>query len=208
MAENKLYPIFLKLDNRLVVIVGGGMIALQKLVGLVSSNAKLVVIAPQIMDEIRELEGEFPYKSNIKFIEREYQFGDEKDAFVVIAATDSQELNRGIANRCRDQGILVNAVDDPEYCDFYVPSIAQVGELKIAISSGGSAPSLAQKIRKDLEQLLVEKYARLVPIISEFRKVVQDRIPGQQNFARRARLIRWYTDRIFKKLDQGELLNV
>jgi precorrin-2 dehydrogenase/sirohydrochlorin ferrochelatase len=208
MSENKLYPIYLKLDGKLVVVVGGGLVALQKLIGLINSEARIVVIAPTIIKEIRDLEGEFPFKRNIKFIEREYQFGDEKDAFMLIAATDIPGLNSSIANRCRDQGVLVNSVDEPKYCDFYVPSIAQAGELKIAISSNGSAPSVSQKIRKDLEKLLEKKYSRLIPVIREFRAVVHTRIPGQENFARRAKLIRWYTDRVFKKLDQEELINV
>ncbi|MFN9953130.1 MAG: hypothetical protein ACK55I_08520, partial [bacterium] len=87
------------------------------------------------------------------------------------------------------------------------PSIAEDGEIKIAISSNGHAPSVSQKIRKDLEQLLKLKYSKLIPLISEFRKKVHSKIPGQLNFNRRAKLIRWYTDRIFKKIDKGELVN-
>jgi precorrin-2 dehydrogenase/sirohydrochlorin ferrochelatase len=207
MTGNKLYPIFLKLHNKTVLVIGGGFIALQKLIGLINTEARIIVIAPTIIDEVRAFEGEFPFKRNIKFVEREYEFGDEKGAFIVIAATNISELNNTIANRCRDQGILVNSVDEPDYCDFYVPSIAEDGEIKIAISSNGHAPSVSQKIRKDLEQLLKLKYSKLIPLISEFRKKVHAKIPGQLNFNRRARLIRWYTDRIFKKIDKGELVN-
>jgi precorrin-2 dehydrogenase/sirohydrochlorin ferrochelatase len=207
MTSNKLYPVFLKLNNKTILVIGGGFIALQKLIGLINTEARIIVIAPNIIDEVRALEGEFPFKRNIKFIEREYQFGDEKGAFVVIAATNISELNNTIANRCRDQGILVNSVDEPDYCDFYVPSIAEDGELKIAISSNGQAPSVSQKIRKDLERLLKMKYSRLIPVISNFRKIVHQKIPGQTNFNRRAKLIRWYTDRIFQKIDRGESLD-
>jgi precorrin-2 dehydrogenase/sirohydrochlorin ferrochelatase len=207
MPGNKLYPIFLKLNNKSILVIGGGFIALQKLIGLINTEARIIVIAPTIIDEVRALEGEFPFKRNIKFIAREYEFGDEKGAFIVIAATNISELNNTIANRCRDQGILVNSVDEPDYCDFYVPSIAEDGEIKIAISSNGHAPSVSQKIRKDLEQLLKLKYSKLIPLISEFRKKVHAKIPGQLNFNRRAKLIRWYTDRIFKKIDKGELVN-
>jgi precorrin-2 dehydrogenase/sirohydrochlorin ferrochelatase len=208
MTSNKLYPIFLKLSNKNILIIGGGFIALQKLIGLINTDAKITVIAPTIIEEVRNLEGEFPFKRNIKFIEREYEFGDEKGAFMVISATNISELNNTIANRCRDQGILVNSVDEPDYCDFYVPSIAEHGEIKIAISSNGKAPSVSQKIRKDLELELKTKYSKLIPLISEFRKKVHQKIPGQMNFNRRAKLIRWYTDRIFKKIDKGDLANV
>jgi len=180
------------------LIVGGGFIAYQKLISLINTEAKLVVIAPQIIDEVRQLEGEFPYKRNIQFIEREYEFGDEKNAFIVIAATNIEELNNMIANRCRDQGILTNSVDQPEYCDFDLPSIIDSGAIKVAINTNGQTPSVTQKIRKDLQSIIDRDYKKLIPIISDFREIVNQKIPGEQNLKRRAKLIRWFTDRIFK----------
>jgi siroheme synthase-like protein len=196
---NKLYPIFLKLKEKKVLIVGGGMIALQKLVSLLNTEAYITVIAPTIIDEVRACRGEFPDIRSIKFIERDYQFGDEKDFCLVIAATNIPELNNSIANRCRDQGILVNSVDQAEYCDFYVPSIIDAGDIKIAISTNGKAPSVAQKIRKDLENIIRVKYLSLVDIIHEFREKVQSKIIGEDNVLRRSKLIRWYTDRVFRE---------
>ena len=136
-AANPLYPVFMKLTGKRVLLIGGGSIAAQKLRGLIHTDAQLEVIAPTITDEVRALRGDFPHIRYIKFTEREYEFGDEREAFLVIAATDLPELNRSIANRCRDQMILVNAVDDPENCDFYVPSLIETGSLKIAISTNG-----------------------------------------------------------------------
>lgn len=200
---NKLYPIFLKLKNKTVIIVGGGLIAYQKLLSLIETEAKLIIIAPCIIDEIYALEGVFPNKRNIKFIERDYQIGDEKNAFLVIAATQVSELNNSIANRCQDQGILVNSVDQADYSDFYVPSIIHQNDLKIAISTNGKAPSVSQKIRLDLTSIVEKRYQGLIPLISEFREKVQAKILGQENFARRSRLIRWFTERQFRKLHES-----
>lgn len=201
MSQNLLYPIFLKLKDKQVLVVGGGFIAYQKLIGLINTEAKLTVIAPTIIDEVRELDGEFPYKRNINFIERDYEWDDEKDFFMVIAATDLPELNNAISNRCRDQGILVNSVDEPDYCDFYVPSIVDSGDIKIGISTDGKAPSVAQKLRKDIQGFIGVKYANLVNVISEFRAKVKAKILGEENFKRRAKLIRWFTERAFKSAD-------
>lgn len=203
--SNKLYPIFLKLKDKKVLIIGGGMIALQKLIGLVNTEAKITVIAPSIIDEVRACEGEFPNKRKIEFVEREYEWGDEQGCFLVIAATSVPDMNNAIANRCRDQGILVNSVDEPEHCDFYVPSIVEKKEIKIAISTNGEAPSVAQRMRLDLEKNFVDKYSMLIPIISEFRNKVKTKISSEKDFARRSRLIRWFTDRQFRKLEKDLL---
>lgn len=197
--NNKLYPIFLKLQNKKVLIIGGGLIALQKLVTLLDTEASITLIAPTIIDEIYDCKGEFPNIRPIKFIERDYEFGDEKGFDLVIAATNVNELNNSIANRCRDQNILVNSVDEPDYCDFYVPSIVTTGDIKIAISTNGKAPSVAQKIRLELEKLVERRYLDLLDQVTSFREKVKSKISGQENFNRRAKLIRWYTDRIFKK---------
>lgn len=175
------------------------MIALQKLQGLLKTRAELVVIAPVICNEVWACRGEFPNKRKISFIERDYQYGDEKDAFLVVAATDLPELNNQIANRCRDQMILVNSVDEPEHCDFYVPSIIEAGDIKVGISTNGKAPAVAQRMRLDLQALIKERYQDCVTKVSAFRKLAHAKWTGQEFFARKAKLIRWFTDRILKR---------
>lgn len=207
LSSNPLFPIFLKLKQKKVLVVGGGLIALQKLQGLVDTEAELFVIAPSIMPELRALEGVFPNKRKIEFIEREYQLGDESGFFMVIAATDLPELNNSISLRCQDQMILVNSVDEPDYCDFYVPSIAAAGDIKVAISTNGKAPAIAQRLRLDLEPLISGVYLRVLEQVQSFREAVKSKIQGDQ-FARRARLIRWFTERTFKKLLQKKTCNI
>ena len=202
--ENPLYPIFLKLDNKKVLIIGGGLIALQKLKGLLNTEAKITIIAPHIIDDIKDARGEFPNIRKIEFIERDYAYGDELSAFMVIAATDNPEINNMIATRCRDQMILANSVDQPEFCDFYVPSIIESGSIKVAISTNGKAPSVARKLREDLSSLIEERYKNLVEIVNEFRLKIQKKIIAEENFPRRMKLINWFTERAFKKLSNAE----
>jgi precorrin-2 dehydrogenase / sirohydrochlorin ferrochelatase len=199
MNQNLLYPIFLKLKDRQVLVVGSGMVAYQKLIALINTEAKLTVIAPIISDEVRDLDGEFPNKRNIKFLEREYEWGDEKDFFLVITATDIMELNYSIANRCRDQGILVNCADSTEHCDFYIPSVVESGDVKVAISTNAKAPSVAQKLRKDLQGFVGVKYAHMVSIISEFREKVHEKYSGHENSKKRTQLLRRFTERVMKE---------
>lgn len=198
MNQNLLYPIFLKLKDKQVLVVGGGFTAYQKLIGLINTDAKITLLAPTVIDEVRELDGEFPFKRHIKFIERDYEWGDEKDFFLVIAATDIPDLNNSISNRCRDQGILVNSVDEPDHCDFYVPSIVDSGSIKIAISTDGKAPSVAQKLRKDIQGFIGVKYANLVNVISGFRDKVRTKYSGEADSKRRMKLVRWFTERVFR----------
>lgn len=205
MNQNLLYPIFFKLKDKQVLVIGGGLIAYEKLLGLINTEAKLTVIAPEISKEVYELEGEFPYKRNIKFIEREYEWGDEKDFFIVFAATDIYEVNNAIANRCHDQGIIVNSVDQPDHCDFYVPSIVDSGDIKIAISTNGKAPSVAQRLRLDLQAFIGTKYANLVKIISEFRNKVHEKYQNPQDNKKRMKLVRWFTDRILKSMEASKV---
>ena len=101
--------------------------------------------------------------------------------------------------------ILANSVDQPDYCDFYVPSIIDSGSIKIGISTNGKAPSVAQKLRKDLATLVEMKYKGLIEIVNEFRLKVKNKILGEENFERRAKLIRWFTKRSFRRLRDERL---
>ena len=198
MAENLLYPIFLKLEGRKVLVIGGGFIAFQKLTSLIQTKAKLTVIAPNIIEEIRELDGEFPYKRYIDFIERDYDWGDEKDAFMVIAATNIPELNLSILNRCKDQLILASSVDHPEESDFFVPSIASQSDIKIAISTNGKAPGLAQGLRKIIQNNLLAHYAKRVPLVYSFRERIKEKYSDNK---KRNKLIRQFTQRQLRRIE-------
>ena len=149
-----LYPIFLKLEGKKVLIVGGGQIAEEKLFGVLRSANDVTVVAPQISEKIQA----WAKQGLLRHLAAEYRPGMARDYFLVIAATDSREVNQAVYEEAKEAGILCNAVDDPENCDFYAPAVVNRGEFQIAISTGGNSPALAQKVRKELEQQYGPEY--------------------------------------------------
>lgn len=150
-----LFPIFLKLEGRTVLVVGAGIIAEQKLGGLVSARAEIHVVAPEASVAIREL----AHNRKLSWSQREFQSLDLTGVFLVIAATGNPAVNERIFREADARGVLCNAVDEPERCHFYYGSVVQRGDLQIAISTAGHSPALAQRIRKQLEQEFDNAYA-------------------------------------------------
>lgn len=139
------YPIFLDIEGKKCVVIGGGNVAKRKIKGLLRAKANVVVISPDLDNEL---------KNRVLWIGREYKDGDLEDAFIAIAATNNKEVNQMVYNEAEMKGILVNIVDNPDLCRFIVPSIIKRDDFTIAISSGGKDPSLSKKIRLTLEERL------------------------------------------------------
>jgi siroheme synthase-like protein len=149
-----LFPIFVKLEGRLVVVVGGGEIAAGKIEGLLRAGARLRVIAP----EVHTLFAEPIRNRKIDWLPRKFASGDLDGATLVIAATSAAGVNASVFREAETRGILCNAVDDIENCHFYYGSIVQRGDLQIAISTNGKSPALAQRLRRELEQQFGPEY--------------------------------------------------
>jgi siroheme synthase-like protein len=149
-----LFPIFVKLEGRLVVVVGGGEIAAGKIDGLLRAGARVRVIAPEVHASFAE-----PIRNRkIEWVPRKFEAGDISDATLVIAATSTPGVNASVFREAEARGILCNAVDDIEKCHFYYGSIVQRGDLQIAISTNGKSPALAQRLRQELEQQFGPEY--------------------------------------------------
>ncbi len=149
-----LFPIFVKLEGRLVVVVGGGEIAAGKIDGLLRAGAGVRVIAPEVHASFVE-----PIRSRkIEWIPRKFQPADLAGAALAIAATSAPGVNGAVYREAEARGILCNAVDDIENCHFYYGSIVQRGDLQIAISTNGKSPALAQRLRQELEQQFGPEY--------------------------------------------------
>jgi len=145
-----LFPMFLKLTARRCVVVGAGTIAEGKIESLLQAEAQVTVVAPEALPRVREwAEG-----GDITWVRREYGEGDLAGAFLAVAATATPEVNRAVFAEAQERGVLINAVDDPPFCDFYFPSIVKRGELQIAISTAGESPALAQRLRKEINAAL------------------------------------------------------
>jgi precorrin-2 dehydrogenase/sirohydrochlorin ferrochelatase len=168
-----LYPIFLKLEHRKVLIVGGAAIAEQKLEGVLRSARDVTVIAPQVTEAIAR----WTREGRIKHLEKEYRAGMAKGYFLVIAATDSESVNRAVYEEARASGALANAVDDPDYCSFFAPAVVNRGEFQIAISTGGASPALAQRVRKELELRYGPEYGPWTAWLGRTRAALRQALP-------------------------------
>ncbi|GAC1423793.1 MAG: bifunctional precorrin-2 dehydrogenase/sirohydrochlorin ferrochelatase [Acidobacteriaceae bacterium] len=145
-----LFPIFLKLTGRPCLVVGAGNLGESKIESLQAANARVTVIAPRASQRIVAL----AEAGEVLWHQREYAPGDVAGQFLVVAATDAPEVNRAVFAEAEAANILINAVDDPPFCDFYFPSVVRRGDLQIAISTAGASPALAQRLRKEINAIL------------------------------------------------------
>ena len=141
-----LYPVYLKLEHQPCLVVGGGRVAERKVERLLKSGAKVTVVSPELTPELEKWSRE----KKITWIPRTFNAADAKTAFLTIAATDDETINRLVESNVRTMKRLVNVVDVPEQCNFYVPSIVERGDLMIAISTNGKSPSLARFLKEKL----------------------------------------------------------
>ena len=149
-----LFPIFLKLTGRRCLVIGAGNLAESKIESLRAANAAVTVIAPEARDRIVDLAA----SGELTWHQREYSPGDianpQPSWFLVVTATNIPVVNRAVYQEATSADILCNAVDDPPFCDFYFPSVVRRGDLQIAISTAGSSPALAQRLRKEINAQL------------------------------------------------------
>ena len=150
-----LFPMFLNLESRSCLVVGAEMIAESKIRSLLAAGAKVRVIAPEARKSVEEWARAGVLVWEVSCFEPR----DLEDIFLVIAATGSNELNAQLFSLARERGILCNAVDDPEHCDFYFPALVRRGDLQIAISTAGHSPALAQRLRRELQEQFSPEYA-------------------------------------------------
>lgn len=161
----KYYPAFLNLKGKYCVVIGGGRIAERKIRALLRAGASVTVISPVITKNIKSL----VQKNKVKLLQRNYRKGDLKKAFLTIAATSSKELHAKIAREFKG---LLNVVDEPELCNFIVPSVVKRGPLTIAISTSGASPAMAKTIRKEIESLYPEEIGLYINELKRIRKKI------------------------------------
>jgi precorrin-2 dehydrogenase / sirohydrochlorin ferrochelatase len=154
MTMASLFPIFVKLENRRVLLVGAGRIAEQKVQGLLEADAKVIVVAEKASHTFTQL----AIEGGVELQLRRFEVADLTGSVLVIAATGDPVVNQQIFDRASERGILCNAVDEPERCHFYYPAVVRRGDLQIAISTNGKSPALAQRIRTELEQRFDQSY--------------------------------------------------
>ncbi len=169
MAE--LYTANVKLNNKLCIVVGGGKVAERKVQSLLECGALVKVIALSFTATLKSMA---PQKQ-LRLINKGFDDTDLEQAFLVISATDNEELNQRISDICHRRNILVNVVDDPQKCSFYVPAVLKRGDLTIAISTNGKSPVLAAKIREGFAKQFGDEYGKYLEILGLVRnKVLSD----------------------------------
>jgi len=163
-----LFPMFLKLAGKECLVVGGGKVGEPKISGLLDTGASIHVVAIEASAQVRE----WAAAGKIKLELRAFSAHDLDGKFLAVVATASNSLNELIYREAQRRGVLCNVVDVPRFCDFFYPAVVRRGDFPIAISTAGHSPSLAQKIRQQLEKRFGEGYADWVERLGETRRLV------------------------------------
>ena len=174
-TRNPLYPVFLKLHQLRLLIVGAGVVGTEKLEFILKSSpeAQITVVAPDISDTVRELIQTNP-QARIRVHQRGFQPKDIQGHDLVIASTNLQDLNWSVQQAAKAAGKLVNVADTPALCDFYLGSIVTRGPLKVAISTNGQSPTFAKRFRQLLEATIPEEVDELIDQL----KLIRDQLQG------------------------------
>ncbi len=193
------YPVFLKLEGRKCLVIGGGGVAERKVRTLARCGADIYVVSPELTSGLKEMSdtGRIHHRAGF------YHPTDLEDVFLVFCATDDDEINGAVAADCAARNIAVNVVDDPKRCSFVVPSVVHRGDFKLAISTGGNSPHLARVIRQDLETLFGPQFEEFTTFIGRVRKQVLQTVSDPEK--RRMILNNLVDDETLDMLKQGNL---
>jgi precorrin-2 dehydrogenase len=191
-ADIPFFPLLLNLNGRKCLVVGAGTVAAGKIDGLLSHGAKITVVSPRAIPAIQAQ----ARAGVLTLLRREFSPEDVRGAFLVIAATNSSEVNGSVFRACRAQHVLCNAVDDPQHCDFFYPAVVRRGALQIAISTNGNLPALASRLRKELDQQFGREWAPWVEHVGKLRREILARKTSAQK--RRELLLQLATPEAFQ----------
>lgn len=163
-----LFPMFLKLEGRQVLVVGAGRIGEPKIGGLLETGARIRVVSLDASPTVRG----WARAGKLELELRAFTAADLDGAFLAVVATNSRTLNERVHHEAQKRGVLCNVVDVPDLCDFFYPAVVRRGDLQIAVSTAGQSPSLAQKIRQQLEKQFGPGYAAWVAELGETRRLI------------------------------------
>lgn len=169
------YPVYLDINDRKCVVVGGGSVGARKVNTLLACGARVTVISPEATAELKGL----AERGRISLIRRPYRSSDLDGAFMVIGSTDDEATNLRIHADAEARNLLCNIADQPRVCNFILPSIVQRGDLVIAVSTSGRSPAFAKKLRKELEKQFGDEYAVFLNLLGAIRKklLAEDHAP-------------------------------
>ena len=165
------YPVFIDVNQRRCIFIGGGNIGQEKVEKLLECDAEVFVISPEVNPRVKEMAS----NNEISWDKREYRQGDLEGAFIAIAATADNKVNRQIAQEATERNVLLNVVDVTHLCTFIAPSVARRGEVTIATSTGGASPALARTFREKLTSSRILEFADLAPILAQARTELREK---------------------------------
>ncbi len=159
-----MYPVTLKLAGKFCTVVGGGSVAVRKVKSLLEQGAEVTVISPVLDEELIAIQEQFVWRNSM------YQDGMLKGSFLVIAATDSRDVNHAVYEWCEEHQVLVNVVDSLQESSFTVNAMVQRGDFMLAVSTSGISPAVSKKVREDLELQYGPEYGTMLEILEEARE--------------------------------------
>ena len=174
MTRRVYYPIFADLRGRRCVVVGGGLVAQRKVIGLRRAGADVAVISPRATTRLLA----YARQRTIRHLARSFRRSDVQGAWLVVAATNDETLNTRVARSATRRRIFTNVVDQPSLCSWIAPAIVRRGLLTIAISTAGASPTLAKKLRGDLQRMVRSEYAPMTRLLGGLRTVAKQRLPS------------------------------
>ena len=160
------YPVNLDIKSKECLVVGGGSVSSRKVATLLKCGTKITVVSPEFSESLQKLSD----NGTITIKERAYRSSDLEGMFLVIGATDNEQLNRKISSDAEKQNVLCNIADVPDESNFVLPAIVNRGDLVIAISTSGKSPAFAKILRKDLEKEFGEEYEAFLDLMGAIRK--------------------------------------
>ena len=163
------FPVMLDLEGRPCLVVGGGAVAARKIAALLEAGARVTVVSPTLCPAALDVARD----GGLRWWPREYADGDVGGFALVMAATGDATANARVAAAARARSIWVNSADDPERCDFILPSVLRRGELTVAVSTGGASPAVARVVREELEEALPADYAALLDVVADARRALR-----------------------------------
>jgi len=197
------YPVSLDLKDRFCIVIGGGKVAERKVRGLLVCEAVVQVISPTLTAGLTDL-----FRAErMTWQERDFRPGDLAGAFLVIAATDNEQVQQLTYEEAEDRKILINVVDVPGRCNFILPATVRQGDLTISVSTGGKSPALAKRLRQELEKSIGPEYKIIADILGSLRgEILAHGRPQSENEALFNRLLhrdmpRWIKEHEWDKVE-------
>ena len=193
------YMVSLDLKNKKCLVVGGGNVAERKALSLLECGARVCLVSPETTPALASMAGD----GSLRYRQGSYKTSDLEGMFLVFGATGREEVNRRIADDCAARGLLVNIVDDPAKCSFFVPATVRRGPLSIAVSTGGKSPLLARKIREELEAAYGPQYEEFLETLGALREEIIKKVSDPEK--KKKILEDLVGDQILSMLKKGRL---